>query len=65
VWLEANRFTTVAPCETYEPFNEALAMPTDRSGTSRLTRVQQVEAVKLADEAVIGAAGLDATEPGP
>jgi cobalt-zinc-cadmium efflux system outer membrane protein len=31
----------------------------------QLMRVQQVEAVKLAEEAVIGAAGLDATEPGP
>jgi cobalt-zinc-cadmium efflux system outer membrane protein len=31
----------------------------------QLTRIQQVEAVKLAEEAVIGAAGLDAPEPGP
>jgi cobalt-zinc-cadmium efflux system outer membrane protein len=31
----------------------------------QLTRLQQLEAVKLAEEAVIGAAGLDATQPGP
>ena len=31
----------------------------------QLARVQQVEAVKLAEEAVVGAAGLDAAEPVP
>jgi cobalt-zinc-cadmium efflux system outer membrane protein len=31
----------------------------------QLTRVQQLEAVKLAEETVIGAAGLDAAEPVP
>ena len=40
-------------------------MPTDRSGTFQLTRVQQLEAVKLAEETVISAAGLDITAPVP
>jgi cobalt-zinc-cadmium efflux system outer membrane protein len=31
----------------------------------QLARVQQLEAVKLAEEAVVGAAGLDAAEPVP
>jgi cobalt-zinc-cadmium efflux system outer membrane protein len=31
----------------------------------QLARVQQLEAVKLAEETVIGASGLDAAEPAP